>query len=52
LSSSAKWAKDISARLRIWHDEGFEEKVKPEFRKIMFGTAGPACVFNGACVPH
>jgi len=36
----------------VYHDLEFESQLKPEFQEPMFGSAGPACIFNRACLPH
>jgi hypothetical protein len=36
----------------VFHDSAFESQLKPGNTGTMVGSAGPACVFNGACLPH
>jgi hypothetical protein len=40
-----------SRDIYVYHDQQFESQVKPDHQETMFGSAGPACIFNGACTP-
>lgn len=45
-------ATGASRDIYVYHDLEFESQVKPGIQDAIFGSAGPACVFNGTCVPH
>jgi hypothetical protein len=52
IECSKPMATGATRDIYVYHDLEFESQVKPEIRDTMFGSAGPACVFNGVCGPH
>ncbi len=52
IDCSKPMATGATRNVYVYHDPEFESQVKPEIQDAMFGSAGPACVFNGTCVPH
>jgi hypothetical protein len=52
IACSKPMATGPSRDIYVYHDPEFESQVKPEIQDAMFGSAGPACLFNGKCVPH
>ncbi len=36
--------------LFVFEDPAFERQVKPGYSGPMFGSSGPACIFNGSCL--
>ena len=51
LESSKAIASGSSRPVYVWHDAGFENGLKAGSQDVMFGSAGPACIFNSSCNP-
>jgi hypothetical protein len=52
LESAETLAAGSPRRIYVFHDNAFESLLKPGYSRPMVGSAGPACILNGACLPH
>ena len=52
LESDQPFALGSPRPIYVFHDAAFESQLKAGPSGLMVGSAGPACVFNGACLPR
>jgi len=52
LESAQPLASGSSRPIYVFYDSAFASQLKPGYLAPMVGSAGPACSFNGSCLPH